>query len=74
MLQGFPSQAHCFRNGLLTHVTAPIVDDGFPGHASGDLFEDIGHEDAGPDKGGLAVADRRVGDNVLSECLLDVFP
>lgn len=45
----------------------PGPGDRLPGDAQGHLIEDVGDEDPSADKGGLAVADYRVGDNVASE-------
>jgi hypothetical protein len=67
--QDLPRQAHCFGNGLFADVATPIIDDRFPGHARGDLFQNVGDEDAAADKRGLAMANRWVSDNVPSECL-----
>jgi hypothetical protein len=67
--QGLAGQAPCFGDGLFAYITAPIVDKRFSSHASGNLFQNVGHKDAGPDKPGLAMADRRVGDDIPSERL-----
>ncbi len=62
------NQASGFGDGLFTDVATPIIDDNLPGRTVGDLFQDIGDEDARPHECGLSVTDRRIGDDVSAEC------
>ena len=67
--EGFPGEVNCFGDGLRRKAAAPIGGDSVPGHAFGDLSQDVGHEDAGAAESEFAVADTGIRDDVAADLL-----
>jgi hypothetical protein len=66
LLKCFASQTHRFSDCLFGKSATPLFDDALPRHARGDLFQNIGDENASTAKGGLSVANLWISDDVAA--------
>jgi hypothetical protein len=67
VLEQFAGKLHSLSDGLHRDLAAPGPDDSFPRCAIGDLFQHLKDHDARSFESGLAMADLRVGNNVLAK-------
>src|SRR5262245_10267469 len=67
--QRLPRQTHGFCNRFLGDTPPPFFDDRLPRQARGDLLQHIRHQNTRASKGGLAVTDVWVSDQVTSQDL-----
>ena len=65
-----PRHAHRFRDGLLVDAAAPFLDDAFPGHSGGHLFQHVRHENSSAPKGGLPVTNLWISNDVTAHHFL----